>query len=174
MFVVFIHGPAASGKYTIGRVLSDLTGIPLFHNHLAVDAAKALFEFGTPGFNALRATIWRSAFTEAARAQRSFIFTFHPEASVAPALIGELVAPVEGAGGAVHFVALHCATETVLGRLGESSRTRFGKLTDPALYRTIDAQGGFDFPALPSPLIEIDTGLVAPQEAAARIAAALP
>lgn len=173
MQVVFIHGPAASGKFTIGRRLADLTGLPLFHNHLAVDAAKALFEFGTPGFNALRAGIWRSAFAEAARARRSFIFTFHPEASVAPPLIDELVALVQAAGGAVHFVALHCAAETVLERLGEASRARFGKLTDPALYRAIDAQGGFAFPALPRALIDIDTDQVDPDEAAARIAAAL-
>jgi len=173
MFVVFIHGPAASGKYTIGRRLSDLSGLPLFHNHLAVDAANALFDFGTPAFNALRASIWRCAFTEAAQAQRSFIFTFHPEASVAPSLIADLVALVESAGGTVHFIALHCAPAIVLERLGQASRKGLGKLTDPELYRTIDAQGGFDFPALPSPLVQIDTGLMGADAAAAKIAAAL-
>lgn len=173
MQVVFIHGPAASGKYTIARRLAALTGLPLFHNHLAVDAARALFDFGTPGFNAMRATIWQSAFAEAARAQRSFIFTFHPEASVAPSLIAELVALVESAGGVVRFVALRCATETVLARLGDASRTQFGKLSDPALYRAIDAQGGFDFPPLPDALVEIDTDASDPDAAARRIAAAL-
>jgi len=57
MKVIFIHGPAASGKHTIGSRLAALTGLPLFHNHLAVDAAKSLFEFGSPGFNVMRATI---------------------------------------------------------------------------------------------------------------------
>jgi len=79
MEVIFIHGPAASGKHTIASQLSRLTGLPLFHNHLAVDAALSLFEFGTPGFKNMRSAIWRTAFQEAARANRSFIFTFHPK-----------------------------------------------------------------------------------------------
>ena len=65
--VVFIHGPAASGKHTIGLQLSRLTGLPLFHNHLAVDAALSLFRFGTQGFKNVRSAVWRTAFQEAAR-----------------------------------------------------------------------------------------------------------
>ena len=38
MKLVFIWGPAASGKLTIARVLAAQTGITLFHNHLVVDA----------------------------------------------------------------------------------------------------------------------------------------
>jgi len=169
MHVIFIHGPAASGKHTIGLELAALTGLPLFHNHLAVDAAKSLFEFGTPGFIALRAAVWRTAFAEAAAAQRSFIFTFHPEASVAPSLIDELVESVQSAGGRVIFVELGCSTDTVLTRLKEKSRTKFGKLTDPVLYQELEKQGAFAFPALPRPLVSIDTDTTAPDEAARRI-----
>ena len=57
MQVIFIHGPAASGKHTIGAELSRLTGLPLFHNHLAVDTALSLFAFGTPEFKNVRASI---------------------------------------------------------------------------------------------------------------------
>ena|GEM_PF-3377967 len=46
MRVVFIHGPAASGKHTIGSLLSAATGLLLFHNHFAVNLVKTLFEFG--------------------------------------------------------------------------------------------------------------------------------
>ena len=78
MYVVFIFGPAAAGKHTIGtKVAADL-GIALFHNHLTVDLARHLFEFGSDGFRRLRADIWRSAFRESARADTSFVFTFHP------------------------------------------------------------------------------------------------
>src|SRR6185295_11727412 len=101
MQVIFIYGPAASGKHTIGSQLSRLTGLPLFHNHLAVDVALSLFDFGTQGFKNVRSAVWRAAFQEAARAGRSFIFTFHPEASVEPALISELVELIESAGGIV-------------------------------------------------------------------------
>lgn len=174
MHVVFIHGPAAAGKYTVGTHLSALTELPLFHNHLAVDVAKSLFEFGTPGFNRIRATLWRTVFAEAAGAGRSFIFTFHPEASVEPALIDELVRIVEGNGGKILFVELACPRETILQRLGNDSRTKFGKITDPAFYAAIEAQGAFEYPPLPTPALTIDTGAIAPEQAARKIAALLP
>jgi hypothetical protein len=43
MKLVFIDGQIASGKLTVGRDLADLTGLPLCHNHLIVDAVGAVF-----------------------------------------------------------------------------------------------------------------------------------
>jgi shikimate kinase len=54
MKLVFLHGPAASGKLTIGRELAALTGLPLFHNHLVVDAVASVFPFGSQRFVKLR------------------------------------------------------------------------------------------------------------------------
>lgn len=173
MQVIFIHGPAASGKHTIGSQLSRLTGLPLFHNHLAVDAALSLFEFGTQGFKNVRAAIWRAAFQEAARSGRSFIFTFHPEASVDPGLVTELVDSIESAGGEVLFVQLSCAPEVVLERLGNPSRSKFGKLTDSNLYLRLERQGAFTFPPLPAPFMRIDTDELAPEVAAMQLAQAV-
>lgn len=173
MFVVFIHGPAASGKHTIGALLAARTGLPLFHNHLTVDLATSLFPFGSPGFVKLRAEIWRAAFTESARAARSFIFTFHPEATVDPQLIGELCAIVANCGGRVHFVELGCPRRAILERLGNESRARFGKLTDRGLYEEIERSGAFEFPPLPEALLRIDTGQMTAELAADRIAEAL-
>ncbi len=154
-------------------MLSRRTGLPLFHNHLTVDLAKVLFDFGTEGFNRLRAEIWRSAFREAAAARRSFIFTFHPEATVSPILIVDLVAIVEQAGGRVHFVELMCSTSGILERLSNESRTRFGKLTDKKLYTEIQREGGFQFPPLPTPVVTIDTEIVGAEDAAVEIENAL-
>jgi len=36
--LVFIVGPPAVGKMTVGRELSSLTGFPFFHNHLTIEA----------------------------------------------------------------------------------------------------------------------------------------
>jgi hypothetical protein len=173
MQVIFVHGPAASGKHTIASQLSRRTGLPLFHNHLAVDAALSLFEFGTPGFKNVRSAVWRAAFQEAARASRSFIFTFHPEASVEPQLITELVESIESTGGSVVFVELQCAPEIVLERLVSPSRANFRKLTDPNLYKILEKQGAFAFPPLPVPLLRIDTSELPPEVAANQIAAAI-
>jgi hypothetical protein len=78
MIVIFLHGPPAASKYNVGKALSALLGIPLFHNHLTLDLVKALFDFGTPGFVALREQVWRVAFEAAAATGQSFIFTFNP------------------------------------------------------------------------------------------------
>ena len=173
MYIVFIHGPAASGKHTIGSRLSEMTGLPLFHNHLAVDAAKSLFAFGTSAFNKVRAAIWRTAFEEAAASNQSFIFTFHPEASVDPSLIEDLCAVVHRHGGRVHFIELVCSRDSILQRLGEASRSKFGKLTDADLYRKIESAGAFDFAPLPKPLLVVNTDELEPAIAAKRIAQAV-
>jgi hypothetical protein len=173
MYVVFIHGPTAVGKYTIGSLLSEETGLPLFHNHLAVDAAMALFDFGSIPFKKMRATIWLTAFSEAAAAGRSFIFTFHPEASVEPSLISELTEVVTATGGRVFFVELTCSRKAILERLTDASRSKFGKLSDPDLYCEIEEKGGFEFPAMPQPLVTIDTDDTAPDDAARKIVEAM-
>jgi hypothetical protein len=173
MHVIFIHGPAAAGKYTIGSALAARRGLPLFHNHLAVDLAISLFPFGSPGFRRVRAVAWHAAFEEAAASGTSFVFTFQPEATVAPDLVEQLVACVERTGGRVYSIALTCAREVVASRLGESSRQRFGKLTDPALYARIERDGGFEFRPLPRPLVTIDTGATSVEGSVALIDAAL-
>lgn len=174
MYVIFIHGPVAAGKHTVGTALAERLNIPLFHNHLAVDLAKSLFDFGTEAFIALREEIWIATFSQAARAGQPFIFTFNPEATVDPGLIGRLQAIVEDANGRVHYVALTCSEDAVIERLGNESRAKFGKLVDANLYHQIKTHGGFDFPPLPHPVITIDTEIMPPEDAAAAIHHALP
>lgn len=173
MRLVFIHGPAASGKLTVARELAAQTGLPLFHNHLIVDALLAVFPFGSDAFVKLRETMWMDVFREAAAGGRSLIFTFHPEASVAPDFPERVVALVEQAGGRVDFVALTCAREIVEARLDAPSRQASGKLSSVALYRELAATGAFAYPALPAARVAIDSGAMLPAEAAERIRAAL-
>ncbi len=171
--VVFIHGPAAAGKHTIGTLVSAKLGLPLFHNHLTVDLVKTLFEFGTEGFVKLRAAIWLESFQAACDAKQSFVFTFNPENTVNPSLIKELVSLVENSGGVVRYVELTCSDQEIVRRLGNESRRKFGKLTDAAVYRELKKTGGFDFPSFPPPLISVDTEVVCIETAAERIVEAL-
>lgn len=73
--LVFIYGPAAAGKLTTARALGRLTGLPVFHNHLVVNAVVAVFPFGSREFVRLRDEFWMSTFTAAAATDRSLIFT---------------------------------------------------------------------------------------------------
>lgn len=172
MRLIFIHGPAASGKLTIARELAALTGLPLFHNHLVVDALLAVFPFGSAAFVELRERMWLEVFRAAAAEGRSLIFTFHPEASVAPDFPERVVTLVEAAGGRVDFVALRCAAEVVDARVEAASRQASGKLSSRALLHELEAKGAFAYPPIPA-MIEIDTAAVEPADAAIRIRTAL-
>ncbi len=169
MRLVFIHGPAASGKLTVARELAALTGLPLFHNHLVVDALLSVFRFGSPAFVELREKIWMDVFAAAAAEKRSLIFTFHPEASVAPDFAERVAALVADAGGRVDFVAIACAPDIIEARMEAPSRQASGKLSSLALYHELEARGAFAYPPLPPAAVEIDSGAIAPAEAASLI-----
>lgn len=48
--LVLLHGPPASGKLTIAKALSALVDARVFHNHLTLDVAKSMLDFGKPEF----------------------------------------------------------------------------------------------------------------------------
>lgn len=173
MRLVFIYGAVASGKLTVARALAERTGLALFHNHLIVDAVAAVFPFGSDDFVRLRERFWLETIETAARAGRSMIFTFAPEPSVAPGFADRVVEVVGAAGGKVLFVALTLSPEEQERRLVEPGRAEFGKLRSIEILR--DLRAGFDscLATMPEADIRIDTGKVAPSEAADQITAAI-
>src|SRR5713101_6967424 len=50
MRLVFIYGPPASGKLTVGTELAKLTAFKLFHNHVSIQFVQSIFDFGTKTF----------------------------------------------------------------------------------------------------------------------------
>jgi chloramphenicol 3-O-phosphotransferase len=168
MKLIFIHGPAAAGKLTVGRALQELTGFRLFHNHLVVDTLLAVFPFGTPSFVRLREQIWLSVFEAATRDGISTIFTFAPESTVTPGFIEAAVAAVQNAGGEICFVELTCPIDVLEQRMEDASRSRFLKLNSVAVFRELRAKGADHFPELP-PGLTIDTSTLEPSESACRI-----
>ena len=169
MVLVFIHGPAASGKLTIGRELQTLTGFRLFHNHLVVDTLLAVFPFGSDPFVRLREQMWLSVFKEAAAQDISLIFTFAPERTVRASFIDEAIRTVTEGGGRVLFVELTCPIEELERRLDNPSRAQFMKLRSVELFRQLRRYGMSDVPRLPSSGLSIDTSTTRPDEAAKKI-----
>ncbi|MCI4667108.1 MAG: AAA family ATPase [Bacteroidia bacterium] len=76
MNIVFILGPPAVGKMTVGQELSKLTGYKLFHNHMSIELVYHFFDFGTPEFRKLDDRIRFAVFEELAQSDLAgLIFT---------------------------------------------------------------------------------------------------
>jgi chloramphenicol 3-O-phosphotransferase len=170
MDLVFIHGPAAAGKLTVARELQKITGLPVFHNQLVVDALTPVFEFGSAQFVKLREKMWLGVFQEAARTDRSIIFTFVPEKTVTESFVREAVNLVRAEGGRVLFVELTCPSSVQEERVEATSRAEFGKIRSVQVLRELRESGAFDVGALPDSGLKIDTSKVGPAEAARTIA----
>ena len=123
MHLVVLYGPAASGKLTVARELSRSTGLPVFHNHLVVNALLEVFEFDSPEFVRLRERFWLDTFEAAAQSGRSVVFTFTPESTVSGGFLEGAAAVVTGLGGRTCLV---LDTETVSpSEAAEAIRTTF-------------------------------------------------
>lgn len=166
MHLIFVYGPPAAGKYTVSRRVAELTGLPLFHNHLVVDAVAAVFPFGTENFMRLREQFWMDAFEAAAAEGKSLIFTFQPENSVNPDFPAKVQNVVEGVGGRVTFVHLHLSREGQLARVENADRANFGKLRDVEILKANLDQFEASTRAMPAADITIETEQMSAYDAA--------
>jgi len=168
--LLFLHGPAAAGKYTVAKELAARTGFELYHNHLVVDEVLKTHAFGTPGFVADRDRLWREFFTQFPGSGRAnIIFTFNPENTVPQAFIDWLFAEPVRRGVKLTSVEITADEATIESRIASKQRQQFRKLTDLALYRQLRDSGAFATPLIPRTDLRIDTGKVPPAEAAAQI-----
>jgi chloramphenicol 3-O-phosphotransferase len=175
--LVYLYGPPACGKLTVAGRLSELTGIPVFHNHLTVNALRPVFAFGTPPFVEANWKMRLAVFEVAASAGVSLIFTNNsawsgpdPRARFEEAADSSRRI-MESHGGRTVFVRLTAPRSALEERLANESRRAHGKLLDVARLRELLAE--LD----PSPLhpddLTIDTGQLSPEESARTIMAAL-
>ena len=175
--LIYIYGPPASGKLTVAERLSELTGFPLFHNHLTVNAVRPVFAFGSPPFTEAVQAMRRGVFGAAARAGISLIYTNNsawsgpnPRARFEEA--GEAARVImAGHGGRTVFVRLTAAASALEERVANESRQAHQKLVDVARLRELLAD--FDASPLHADDLAIDTGRTSPDESARMIAAAL-
>ena len=171
MRLVFLYGPPAAGKLTIGRELAALTGYRLFHNHLTVDLARELFDFGSEPFQRLVDDLRLRVFAAAAESDLpGLIFTFvygGPDEE----FIRQTIGVMETAGAEVCFVQVVCPPEELLNRVEDESRRAYHKLASreqlAALLETRDWLSAIPFVES----FPVDTTRLTPIEAAQAIAA---
>jgi hypothetical protein len=138
--LVWLFGPPAVGKMTVGLELSRLTGIPLFHNHLSIEAVLPVFPYGTPPFNRIVGRFRDHVFEEAARSDLpGLIFTMMWAFDVPGDLkfVEKQKAIFEGEGGRAVFVELQASLAARIGRNESELR-----LSAKPSKRDVDASRG--------------------------------
>lgn len=168
MKLVFIYGMPATGKLTVAKELSALTGYKLFHNHLVVDLLLEVFEFGTKPFVELREKMWLDVFRSASESE-GLIFTFAPEKTVRQEFIDKTVLQVTSVGGEVIFVELQCDNREIEQRLGSDERRHYKKLASVEQFRQLLNVNTFDSPRMPEPQVRIDTSRNTARDSAIKI-----
>lgn len=75
--LLFVLGPPAVGKMTVGHEIAARTGFRLFHNHHAIDLALRFFPFGSAPFGRLVGDFRRRIFEEVAASDLpGLVFTY--------------------------------------------------------------------------------------------------
>jgi hypothetical protein len=75
--LLFVIGPPAVGKMTVGQQIATRTGLRLFHNHLAIEPVLRFFPFGSPPFGRLVDGFRRGIMEEVAASDLpGLIFTY--------------------------------------------------------------------------------------------------
>jgi hypothetical protein len=179
--LVFIIGPPAVGKMTVGRALERITGFPLFHNHMSIEPVLPFFAFDSPPFTRLVANFREQIFREmAASDHRGLIFTFSWAFGDDDdrAFVDATKAIFEAHGGRTVFAELYADLDTRLQRnateprLTEKPSKRDIAASSARLVRygeryRLNSAGDFPFPA---DHLRIDNTKVSAEEAARRIA----
>ena len=123
--LVIITGPHAVGKMTVGQELAKITGLRLFHNHMSIELALKLFDFGTPEFRALNETIRKTVFEQFATGDLpGLIFTYMMDFDQPSefAYLNEIIELFSSHGADCHVVELCADFEERLARNKSENR----------------------------------------------------
>ncbi len=166
---VLLYGPPAAGKLTVARCLSEHHGFRLVDNHVTVDAALRLFDFGTPEFGALVERLRVAIVEAAAEAGLDLVTTLVYARGVDDRHVARILAASERRGAAVTLVRLCPSTEALEERVGAASRLDTSKIADVTMLRRLLAD--YDLRAAVGPAdLSIDNTALAPEHVAALIA----
>lgn len=118
MTLLFVFGPPAVGKMTVGRAIADASSFRLFHNHHVIEPLLEVFEFETPQFQTLMGEFRQRLLEEAAAADVDLVFTlvWALDLTDDAEAVRRHLAPFVEAGRQVALVELHAGLGTRLQR----------------------------------------------------------
>ena len=127
MDLVIVFGPPAVGKMTVGAAISRLTGWPLFHNHVTIEAVLSVFGFGHPAFWPLVLEFRQRMFEEAINhrlAGMIYTFAWSIDDPADHAYISKLRQMITATGGRMFFAELKATWEERVRRNEHDDRLR--------------------------------------------------
>lgn len=171
MKLVILYGPPATGKLTVARELSKLTGYMLFHNHLIADLASSIFPFGTKQYSDLAESIRLLTIKSAAKAKsKGLIMTFaygvETFGSRDDLFLKKVINLSKKFRVSIYFVKVFASDKALEKRIGLTSRKKFKKLTNFKTLQTLRKRFQMDeaVPFVKSTLL--DTSKLTPIKAA--------
>ena len=123
--LLFVVGPPAVGKMSVGQAITERTGLRLFHNHISIELALRYFGYGTPAFHRIDSAIRRLILEEVAASDLpglvfTYVWAFNlPEDQV---VVEEYAKPFRDRGARVLFVELEATQAERLKRAAGVSR----------------------------------------------------
>jgi adenylylsulfate kinase-like enzyme len=163
--LLFLHGPPAAGKLTVAR--SDRR--KLFDNHVAIDLARHIFDFGAPAFWNLVADVRCLALEKAAEARLPLlVLTCCYSDPYDRPQVARYEAILASHGGELVAVFLQCPTAVLRARVSAQERVARGKVSDPtALDRLVEDSNMVALPR--ESCLTLDSASLSPAEAASAI-----
>ncbi|MCG6499733.1 AAA family ATPase [Kitasatospora sp. A2-31] len=178
--LLFVIGPAAVGKMTVGGAIAERTGFKLFHNHLTIEPLLRLFPYESPQFQRLNHDFREQILAEAAASDLAglvFTFVWDFDDPADAALVDHYAAPFRARGARVLFLEL-TADQSVRrernageSRLAEKASKRDLEWSDANLVGmdgTMRLNSVDDFAHLPGVHLLIDNTHLEPDEVARR------
>jgi len=141
MKLLFIHGAPAAGKLTTARAVLGLVNGRLFDNHVAIDVARTVFDFGTAGFWDLVQAVRMSVVGAAAAGKVPLVvMTFvYVDPHDLPTF-EQFEAIVHRHGGELLPVFLHCSTAEIVRRISNDDRVARNKMASEPSVRDFMAR----------------------------------
>ena len=180
--IIVLFGFPGTGKYTIGRELSELTGAKLIHNHLINNPIFAVVD--ADGIKPLPAGIWSKvgqvrqvvydSIRELSPAEASFIFTIHlTEAEpLDHDAFADLVQLAESRKSLFAPIRLLCDVDELCRRIETPERARMLKQLSAESARKRSLEHTVLKPAHPN-LHTIDVTRLSPRASAEAVLAAI-
>ncbi len=135
--MLFLHGAPATGKLTVAKAILATVSGRLFDNHVAIDFARTLFDFGAPGFWELVHEVRLAAIDAAARNGVTLLVTTF--CYCAPEDVDQFNAfesTVLRHGGALLPVFLRCSERESMRRVGNRDRAARRKIASQERLRS--------------------------------------